>query len=237
MSRYLWGFLASFALVGLVLAQAGKEEKAKPAAKFIGAEKCKSCHQSKAAGDPYGAWQHAEHAKAFATLASDKAKEIAKAKGIEDPQKSEKCLECHQTAFGVAAEGIKKGFDPKLGVQCESCHGAGELHVKARMAALAKEGGGEEGFGDEKAGAAAYQKLPEGEIAGHVDQKTCVACHNDRSPTFKPFCFHERSAKIAHLDPRKPRPPETTLVCGCEKCGCVHGCEEGKCGVPAKEKK
>jgi len=234
------GLLAALALLGVVLAQGAGEKKAATATaaagKFIGAEKCKNCHQSESTGNQYGSWHGAGHAKAFETLASDQAKEIAKAKGIADPQKSDQCLKCHTTAFGVAADLVKKGFDPKLGVQCESCHGPGENHVKARFAAAAKSGG-EEGFGDEKGAAPAYQKLPEGELGPDVDQKTCLGCHNGESPTFKPFCFYERSAKIAHPDPRKPRTAEEKLVCGCEKCGCEHGCEAGKCGVPEKEKK
>jgi hypothetical protein len=225
-------------LFGLVLARGAGEAQGAAAStnKYIGAEKCKNCHSAESAGNQYHVWQGVGHAKAFETLASDKAKEIAKAKGIEDPQKSEQCLGCHTTAFGVSADLIKKGFDPKHGVQCESCHGPGEAHFKARFAAAAK-GGGEEGFGDEKDKAAAYQKIPDGEMVTKTDQKTCLSCHNEKSPTFKPFCFHERSAKIAHLDPRKPRTAEEHLVCGCEKCACEHGCEPGKCGVPSKEKK
>lgn len=230
--------LAATGLFGLVLGQADSAGKGgpPPTSKYIGAEKCKNCHSAESAGNQYHVWQGVGHAKAFETLGSDKAKEIAKAKGIDDPQKSDLCLKCHTTAFGVAADLIKKGFDSKQGVQCESCHGPGEAHFKARFAAAAK-GGGEEGFGDEKGKAAAYQKIPESEIITKVDQKTCLSCHNQESPTFKPFCFYERSAKIAHLDPRKPRTAEEKLVCGCDKCVCEHGCEAGKCGVPDKEKK
>jgi len=235
--RVLWGFVTVFALVGLVLAQAGKDAKGGPAPgkstsnKFIGADKCKNCHQAHESGDQFGVWQKAGHSHAFAALASDQAKEIAKAKGIDDPQKSDQCMKCHQTAFGVAADEIKKGFDPKAGVQCESCHGPGEQHMKARLAAASK-GGGEEGFGDEKGAAAPYQKLPAGEIISKVDQATCVKCHNEESPTFKPFCFYERSMKIAHFDPRKPRTAEDKIVCSCGKCGCEQGCEIGKGKIP-----
>jgi hypothetical protein len=229
--------LASF--LGLSLAQAGKP--AAPEAQggasvnhYIGAEKCKNCHQAEASGNQFGAWQKMDHAKAFATLATDKAKEAGKQKGVDDPQKSDACLKCHVTAFGVAADLIKKGFDPKLGVQCESCHGPGEQHMKARFAAAAK-GGGEEGFGDDKGKAAPVQKIPEAEIIARPDQKTCLECHNDQSPTFKPFCFYERVDKVRHDDPRKPHADR--LACGCEKCSCVHGCEKDKCAVAAKDKK
>lgn len=228
-SKALWGLLTSFTLFGLVLARASQEGKSESASgsasasKYIGAEKCKNCHQNEAGGDQYGHWTKSGHAKAFETLASPEAKEIAKAKGIEDPQKSDQCLKCHQTAFGAAAEAIKKGFDAKKGVQCESCHGPGEAHLKARFAAAAKGG----------ADASVRQAVEAGEIQSHVEVKTCMGCHNEESPTFKPFCIHERAARITHMDPRHKR-EEGKLICGCEaKDGCTHKCDDKCGGAPA----
>ncbi|HTF89546.1 MAG TPA: cytochrome c family protein [Planctomycetota bacterium] len=238
-SRMGWIGLSMVVCLGLVMAQ--DKPGAKPAApkanRYIGAEACKNCHQAQASGDQHGTWMKTHHAKAFATLATDKAKTIAKEKGIEDAQRSDSCMKCHQTAFGVAPELIKKGFDIKAGVQCESCHGPGEQHFKARFAAAAK-GGGEEGFGDEKGKVAAYQAIPAGEIIVKPEQATCLGCHNDQSPSFVPFCYYERVDQIRHDDPRKPRVKEEELVCGCKApCPCVHGCEDGKCAVKAKDKK
>jgi hypothetical protein len=225
--------LTAFALAGILLSNAmgstsveGSAGQAKSGTnRYIGAEKCKNCHMSDASGNNFAAWQKMDHAKAFATLASDKAKEIAKAKGIEDPQKSDACLKCHVTAFGLPADQIQKSMDAKLGVQCESCHGPGEQHFKARMAAAAKAG-------DDDKAASTPQAVPAGEIVSLPDQKTCLVCHNDQSPTFKPFCFQERVDKVRHDDPRKPHADRTK--CGCDKCACVHGCDE-KCAVPAKK--
>ena len=228
--RLVWAGLTAFALTGFLVAEARTfpigpaATQAKPN-RYIGAEKCKSCHMSEASGNQYAAWQKMDHAKAFASLASDKAKELAKSKGVDDPQKSDACLKCHVTAFGLPADQIQKALDSKLGVQCESCHGPGEQHFKARMAAAAKEGD------DEKA-SAGPQKVPAGEIVSLPDAKTCLACHSDQSPTFKPFCFQERVDKVRHDDPRKSHADRTK--CGCDKCGCVHGCDE-KCAVPAKK--
>jgi hypothetical protein len=238
-TRLLPVLIAALGTLGLVAAQAGKDAGAKaakgaPVNRFIGADKCKNCHQSDGSGNAWRVWHERGHSKAFETLASPAAKKIAAELGIADPQTSDKCMKCHQTAFGAPAEALKKGFDAKMGVQCETCHGPGEQHLKARFAAAAK-GGGEEGFGDEKT--AELVALPAGEIVGHVDQKTCLVCHNEESPTFKPFCFHERAATIAHLDPRKPREKGEELVCGCAPCACKNGCEEGKCAVKAKDKK
>src|SRR5690349_12825888 len=133
-------------VVGIVVAQGAQEPKpAAPAVNhYIGAEKCKSCHQADAAGNQYSKWHGTEHAKAYERLASVEAKEAGKKRGVEDPQKSEKCLKCHVTAFGVPAESIKKGFEIKGGVQCESCHGPGEAHMKARFAAAAADEGTDE---------------------------------------------------------------------------------------------
>ncbi len=236
-SRVVWSLLAMLGFLGLVVAQA--QAPAKPAAvktnRFIGADACKNCHSSQATGDQHGTWRKTEHAKAFVTLGTDKAKAFGKERGVDDPQTSDKCLKCHETAFGVPADQIKKSFDLKGGVQCESCHGPGEQHFKARFAAAAKA---DEGFGDDKTKVAAYQAVPAGEIIVKPEQKTCLACHNDESPTFKPFCYYERVDKIRHDDPRKPRVKEEELTCGCgEKCACVHGCEEGKCAVKVKDLK
>jgi hypothetical protein len=213
--------LAVVSVLGLVQAETGRSEKAN---KYIGAEKCKSCHQAEASGNQFGVWEKAPHAKAFETLASDAAKAIAKEKGIEDPQKSDQCLRCHVTAFGVPAEAIKKGFDNK-GVQCEACHGPGDLHVKARFAAAAEASDKE---------ASTYQTIPADEIVAKVDESTCVKCHNEESPTFKPFCFWHRSAAIRHLDPRKPHPELTD--CGCPTCSCKTGGEGHECGVSKSSK-
>jgi len=202
--------------------------------RYIGDGKCKSCHKSEASGNQFGAWQKAKHSNAYDVLATPEAKALAAKKGIADPQKSDQCLKCHVTAFGQPKENIRKGFKMEHGVQCESCHGPGEQHLKARFAAAAAadaQEGGEE--------PPPYTKIPEGEIIKDVPMATCLGCHNAESPSFKPFCFHERMQEIRHLNPLKPRTAEelaALLVCGCaDPCPCVDGCEEGKCGVPPKK--
>jgi hypothetical protein len=222
------GLLASVTTVLFALAPEPGPASPEPCAagaKFIGAAKCALCHKADAVGNQYGKWQATPHAKAFELLASDKAKEVAKAKAIDDPQKSDQCLKCHVTAFGVAAEDIAKGFDPALGVQCETCHGPGETHMKARVAAAAKSKDGK------------VEPVPAGEIDARPTADTCTKCHNKDSPTFKPFCFHDRRAKIAHLNPSKTRTPEELKAiegsCACESCkddGCGAECAAGKGG-------
>ena len=166
------------------------------AGKYIGAAKCKNCHSAEKTGDQYGHWEKMLHAKAFETLASDKAKELAKAKGIDDPQKADACLECHVTAFREPAETIDKGFKQELGVQCESCHGPGEAHRRARMASAAQTDPSKE------------TPVSPTEINAKPNIETCHRCHNSESPTYKPFCFKESFGKIVHLIPHKKRTPE-----------------------------
>jgi hypothetical protein len=192
---------------------------------YIGAAKCKNCHSAADTGDQHGQWTKMKHARAYENLASDAAKKAGAERGVAEPQKDPKCLKCHTTGFGEPEEHFKKGFEIAAGVQCESCHGMGENHMKARMAAAM--GGGEgEGFGDE---APAYSALPEGEVVSVPKEATCRACHNAESPTFERFCYYEAREKLRHLNPKKPRAAddEAYLVCGCgDACTCVDKCAD-----------
>lgn len=184
--------------------------------KYVGADKCKNCHDAKAKGAQVATWKGMKHAKAFETLAGDEAKKIAKEKGIADPQKDAKCAKCHQTAYGEPAEKIDKGFKPEMGVQCESCHGPGGNHIKARMAAAGEE--------EEEEGELA--EIPEGEIVKAPTAETCKKCHNEESPSFKAFCFKGYAEAIRHLDPRKKRSAAELEALKCK----------GDCGVPHPKK-
>lgn len=217
--------------LGLTTRSSPAEPAVAKANRYVGAAKCKNCHSSPESGNQFDAWQKMDHAKAFDVLASDEAKKIAAEKGIADPQKDDKCVKCHVTAFGVPAEEIAKGFDPKKGVQCETCHGPGESHMKARLAAAATE---------EEGAAKTYKALPEGEIIVAPDAKTCLGCHNSESPTFKSFCFPAYSAKTRHVNPLKPRSEDEKKAleakgCG-EGCKCTDGCPERTCGACPEDK-
>src|SRR6185295_4817207 len=137
---------AAGALVAIGLASISTNaatQAAKPAGvnHYIGAAKCKNCHNSAKSGDQFGKWKEQKHAKAFETLASAEAKKLGKEKGVDDPQKAEQCVKCHATAASEPADHLAKGFDKNAGVQCETCHGPGEKHMKARMAAAASAEG------------------------------------------------------------------------------------------------
>lgn len=218
--------LAALGMFTVALASSSPTEQAQAQKvnHYIGAAKCKLCHSTEASGNAYECWTKSKHAEAFKTLAGDAAKKTGAEKGVTDPAKDDKCLKCHVTGFGLAEDQFKKGFDRALGVQCETCHGPGEAHVTARMAAA----------GEEKPDAKGPAKIPEGEIALNADPKFCQGCHNKDSPNYKPFCYHEFLAKVAHYDPRGTRKPATPL----KECPCEAACEckKGACkDLPQKK--
>lgn len=204
--------------------------------KYIGAKKCENCHNADASGNQWAAWAHAKHSTAYETLLGEDAKRLAAEAGVSDPSKSETCLRCHVTAYGKPKELFKKSFDPKAGVGCESCHGPGNDHARARFRA-ANAASDDEGFGDEEE-EATYTEIPDGEIVASVERETCLGCHNHDSPSYKPFCFYKFRSEILHLNPLKPRTAEERakiLVCGCgDACTCDGECVDG-CGVAPKE--
>jgi hypothetical protein len=193
LSKALWTSLGALLVLGIatvVLAQANTN-------KYMGANKCKSCHSSEKIGNQYGKWASSKHSQAFTNLAGAKAKELGTKAGVADPQTGDKCVKCHVTAFGVAKDLLDAKFDSKLGVQCEGCHGPGGKHMKARMAAAAAEG---DAFGG---GAQPPAPIPADEIKGRPDAKVCAGCHNKESPSYVGFDFDKTKKEIAHPIPKK----------------------------------
>jgi Cytochrome c554 and c-prime len=153
--------------------------------KFVGTAKCATCHKTAAQGEMMPKWQASKHAKAFETLASPKALEIAKAKGIADPQKAMECLKCHVTAAGADTSMVGAKYSMKDGVGCESCHGAGADYMKKTTM---------EGIASGKIDAASVGLLK-------PDKAFCEKCHNKESPTFTAFDYDKAVAAIAHPMP------------------------------------
>jgi hypothetical protein len=170
--------LAFCATLVLVAGTASAENK------YVGVKKCAMCHRSPATGAAYLVWEKSAHAKAFETLKTKEAEELAKKKGLKTPPaESPECLKCHVTGGGKAPGAVKEE-----GVTCEACHGAAEkwlmLHNRKDEASKAKAK--EAGFVmDAKGG------------------KACEVCHNAESPSFKGFKFAEAWAKIEHKMPKK----------------------------------
>jgi hypothetical protein len=78
---------------------------------------------------------------------------------------SNACIKCHVTGSAemIAAEGATPSFP---NVQCEACHGPGRAHVDAALT------------GD------SVTAKPK-----KTNEDTCLRCHNDTSPRFKPFYY------------------------------------------------
>jgi len=96
---------------------------------YIGAAKCKMCHNKPATGAQYKQWQETKHAKAMESLKGDEK---------NDP----KCLKCHSTV-GHVDESLVATLKVDEGVSCESCHGPGSGYksnavMKDREKSIAK---------------------------------------------------------------------------------------------------
>lgn len=175
---------------------ADKKPTLQDKALFRGALLCRNCHRMKEKGAQFFAWEKTPHPDAFQTLASPRAKEVAAARGIADPQKAPECLRCHVTAWGQDEKRIdEKTFKVEMGVQCESCHGPGGEHITLRSRELARS-----------RGRSPLELVPT--VPGEISlptEKTCVGCHNPESPTYKPYKHKEFLKKVAHPNPLRPR--------------------------------
>jgi len=175
--------LMVFSFAGIAFAA---DEAAKPVNQYLGAGKCKTCHNSAKKGAQFTKWAESKHANAYLVLASPKAIEIAKAKGLTNPQKAAECLECHVTGYNEPKDHFAASFSDSMGVQCESCHGAGSNYSK--MATM-------KDITAKKADGAKFGLLT-------VTKDTCAKCHNERATGGKFVSWPADSAKIAH-----PMPP------------------------------
>ena len=132
--------------------------------RYVGAKKCKTCHEKEEIGNQYDWWTDSVHGKAFETLAGDKARKWAAEKGLGDPQQADECVKCHVTAHGVPDNMVSRKFDRTASVQCESCHGAGKDYRKKKVM-IDRDLSISKGL------------VPQSE-------KVCVTCHNDESPAW-----------------------------------------------------
>jgi hypothetical protein len=151
-------------------------------ANYIGNKMCGICHKKEDCGNQLAKWEASKHAKAFEVLGTPAAKEVGKKAGVDDPQKSGKCLKCHSTAYNFGETAVVEKIKPEEGVTCESCHGPGSGYkTKSTMESREKS------------------------IAGgliYPANKSCKQCHNEQSPTFKGFDEKAMVEKIAHPNPK-----------------------------------
>ncbi|MFC2097618.1 cytochrome c family protein, partial [Bacteroidota bacterium] len=149
---------------------------------YIGATKCKMCHNKEPKGQQYNVWQKGPHANAMKSLSNEKSLAYAKENGIADPTKDPGCIKCHSTVGGTNKD-LHAGIKITEGVSCESCHGPGGSY---KTPSIMKD---------------QAKSLEKGLIL--PTEKVCITCHNDKNPFHKPFVYKDAVAKIAHPNPEK----------------------------------
>jgi hypothetical protein len=155
---------------------------------YIGAEPCAMCHKTEKQGSQMSIWQNSAHAKAFETLKTDKANQIAKEKGFKEPAaETWECLKCHVTGYNLDATMLGEKFKIEDGVQCETCHGAGSAYKDMKV------------MKDKKL------SIEKGLIVHENLEEFCVSCHNSESPTFVKMDFNEAWDKIKHNIPEEKK--------------------------------
>ncbi len=145
--------------------------------KFVGSDKCGSCHKGPTMGYQNSLWRMSGHARAYARLATPRAFQIAKEQGLQgEPQRLDTCLKCHTTGHGEPASRMTETFVKEQGIGCESCHGPGSDYS-------------DEAAMRDKRTAASLGLKP-------VTAQTCSPCHQNGHG--KSFNFSEAKLKIAH---------------------------------------
>ena len=185
MRRFFVPLILAYGLLFSNTASSRASTGPSPEHTYVGAVKCKMCHNSARKGQQFTKWSQSPHSNAFATLLTPRAKEVAAAKGISDPQKADECLRCHVTGHGAPASSLIDKYRIEDGVGCESCHGPGGDYWRMNV------------MKDRARSTAAGLVLP--------TEKVCTGCHNADSPTFKPFDFTTFKERIAHPNPQNAR--------------------------------
>ncbi|NOZ48159.1 MAG: cytochrome C554 [Chlorobi bacterium] len=87
---------------------------------YIGAKKCKMCHNKPDKGEQYNKWAAGPHAKAMEVLNAEEAQDA-------------KCLKCHSTAGAADEDMLTDYITVEEGVSCESCHGPGSVYKNLKI--------------------------------------------------------------------------------------------------------
>ena len=155
-------------------------------AAYVGSEVCGECHRGQKSGHQYNTWRATPHAQAWAVLASKRAAEIAREKGLAgDPQTAPECLACHTT--GGPRARARETLHPDEGVGCESCHGPGSAYIEESV------------MRDRAAAMKAGLRVPA--------QTGCLHCHQEtHGKTFDPQTAWAAIAHPSKLPPRAETP-------------------------------
>ena len=148
---------------------------------YVGVKSCVMCHKSEKQGQQKSIWENSKHSKAYETLLTEKADQIAKEKGFETKaSETEDCLKCHSSGYNVDASLIGKNFKVEQGVQCETCHGPGSDYKSKKIMKDTE------------------QSVANGLMLYENPEELCITCHNADSPTMVEFNFAESWEKIKH---------------------------------------
>ena len=162
---------------------------------YVGVKSCKMCHKKAEDGDQFTKWTESKHSHAFELLGTPEAKAAGAKVGVDDPQKSGKCLKCHSIAYNFTETVATADVPVEEGVSCEACHGPGKNYKKKEV------------MKDHA------QAVAAGLISPAKD--SCKNCHNDTSPTWKAdrytlkdgskvgFDFEQAFEKIKHNRPKQ----------------------------------
>lgn len=206
--KWVGSGLAGLVIVGILsVAFAAEKEPAKTDKQgkecvYVGVKKCAFCHVR--LDNSLRTWVITKHSHAREVLRSPEAKKFSRS-----PDEDPKCLKCHMT--GMASDPLHFGsvldgetMQQFQGVQCEMCHGPGQLY-KGEMAKALPEG----------------HELDEQECTrrGLVipNEKTCRKCHNEECPVFHGFDF-EKAVKLIKHSKQQPK----CQYIGQEKCTFCH---------------
>ena len=134
-------------------------------AKYIGSERCGSCHKVE-----FTSWQLSAHGKAFNILKPGNRK-VAKKRADLDPEKNyigdRKCVKCHVTGYRQRGGFKSVETTPEMiGVGCESCHGPGGEYQTLHE---------EKMYGFQKS-----ESKSLGQVYGSDDESVCRACHGHK---------------------------------------------------------
>jgi hypothetical protein len=171
--------IKTLGFAGLGLRSASQPQR-EPNGKFVGSQKCESCHE-----DSYAIWKKSLHSKAYETLSN-----------LDPPRNFDpECISCHVVGWHPTNYfPYEGGFEslektPHLtSVGCESCHGPGEKHVAA-------EAGSNEKLMEKYRIAVRLTKAD-------AEKFYCVNCHDgDNSPDFK---FKTYWPLVEHYETTKP---------------------------------
>lgn len=110
----------------------------------LGAESCgqSTCHSatnpwpnSSVSQREYVVWKEKDpHSKAYETLGTPRAVQIAQKLGLGSANKAPLCLSCH--SYNPPSDQTEPGFDHTVGIGCEGCHGPSSGWIGVHQAGL-----------------------------------------------------------------------------------------------------